>query len=82
MKFCTEEAEAKNKTCHLSIGVNPVYGADGHGIMQGGPYGCLGSSCMAWRWVRTHINNPDGGGMIPSDDTHGYCGLAGHPAQP
>jgi hypothetical protein len=39
---------------------------------------CQGSRCMAWRWVETHINDGQGG-MKPSSDTHGYCGLAGKP---
>ncbi len=41
---------------------------------------CIGSACMAWRWYRTHINNPDNpkGDLIESTHTHGFCGLAGH----
>ena len=39
---------------------------------------CIASECMAWRWVETNINNKDGD-LVPSDDTHGYCGLAGKP---
>jgi hypothetical protein len=41
---------------------------------------CLASACMAWRWYRTNIRNPDDptGDMLPSTRTHGYCGLAGH----
>ena len=43
---------------------------------------CLGSGCMAWRWVETHVSGPmkdDGapGDLVPSSDTHGYCGLGG-----
>jgi hypothetical protein len=39
---------------------------------------CIGSRCMAWRWVETNVS--DGrGGLKPSTDTHGYCGLAGKP---
>ena len=35
--------------------------------MQNGAI-CLGSACMAWRWI-----NPD------SEAPDGYCGLAGRP---
>lgn len=41
---------------------------------------CLASDCMMWRWVRTNIKDADGNITVPSDDTHGYCGLAGVPA--
>lgn len=41
---------------------------------------CIGRRCMAWRWVRTHINDPAGGpDLVESRDTYGYCGLAGVP---
>jgi hypothetical protein len=43
---------------------------------------CIGPECMAWRFVDTYIKNPDPHGMlelVPSGDTHGYCGLAGPP---
>ena len=42
---------------------------------------CIASDCMAWRFTRTHIKNPDDpkGDLIESGDTHGYCGLAGKP---
>jgi hypothetical protein len=38
---------------------------------------CIGPKCMAWRFVERYIE--DGREMVPSDDTHGYCGLAGTP---
>ena len=38
---------------------------------------CIASQCMAWRWQPTHINNPEGGDMIWSARTYGFCGLAG-----
>lgn len=36
---------------------------------------CLGSSCMAWRWINDPAGPqpPDG----PESDYRGYCGLAG-----
>lgn len=68
MKFCVSEMDAKMVTCPLSI---PT--------AVRAP--CEGSRCMAWRWVETHIKNPDApaGDLIYSDDTHGYCGIAGDP---
>lgn len=76
MKFCISETEAKEKICHRSIGVRPVYHpTDGQQIRDGGPWGCIGSECMAWRWVRTNINDNPGQPLYESDDTHGYCGL-------
>lgn len=64
--FCISEKEALRKICLLPS----AYGST-----------CIGSRCMAWRWVETHINNPDApeGDLITSGDTHGYCGLAGEP---
>lgn len=40
---------------------------------------CMGSKCMAWRFVETHIADENGDLTILSGDTHGYCGLAGKP---
>jgi len=42
---------------------------------------CIGKQCMGWRFARTNIKNPDApdGDLISSEDTHGYCGLAGIP---
>lgn len=37
---------------------------------------CLGSDCMAWRWIVE--DTPDGRG-IRTSTTEGYCGLAGRP---
>ena len=64
-----EEAKTHEALCPMSMGQGSVTRA----------VTCRGARCMAWRWVRTHINNPDGGDMIPSEDTHGFCGLAGPP---
>lgn len=79
-QFCISEEQAKTKTCPRSIGVQPCYSPfDGQGIRDGGPWSCVGSDCMAWRWVETNVNDGKGGPMHPSGDTHGYCGLAGNP---
>ena len=39
---------------------------------------CDGADCMAWRWVETHIRSSDEreNDLVPSDDTHGFCGMA------
>lgn len=71
------EQEAKTKTCHKTL--IPV-SADGSAPWFS-PQACIGSACMAWRWLSTHINDPENpkGDLIWSRDTHGFCGLAGHP---
>ena len=41
---------------------------------------CLGSACMAWRWLPRYGENPNNsaeGMSLPP--TEGYCGLAGRP---
>jgi hypothetical protein len=64
-------ANAANKWCPMGMGNTE------QNIM------CQGPACMAWRWGETHIPNPDKGlgkpNLIPSYNTHGYCGMAGHP---
>jgi len=40
---------------------------------------CIGSKCMAWRYAKTNINDAPGAPMYESDNTYGYCGLAGKP---
>lgn len=67
VQFCVSEDEAVlDKFCCLP---------------SSGGSKCTGSKCMAWRWVETHIKNPErpDGDLISSGDTHGYCGLAGKP---
>lgn len=43
---------------------------------------CLASGCMMWRWVETSVNDGKGSEMVPSYNTHGYCGVAGQPWAP
>lgn len=57
MTVVTEE-EAEKKTCIHRMAAN-----------WGGTV-CMGSRCMAWRWVK---GNPVAG------TGRGYCGLAGRP---
>lgn len=40
---------------------------------------CIGSACMAWRWVMEHIIQRDGTISGPTPSQQGYCGLAGKP---
>lgn len=72
IQFCVSEKEAQTtKLCCVN------------GPQSSCTAFCAGSACMAWRWVETHID--DGGGrgeLVPSTDTHGYCGLAGPPWRP
>ena len=46
------EAEAKTKWCPQTFGIPDVRDHEGNGIMQGGPFNCRGSECMAWRWSK------------------------------
>lgn len=61
------EEEAKTKKCPYTFGVAEIRTADGYGIREGGPWECIGSACMAWRWHG------------PVMDKTGHCGLAGKP---
>ena len=45
---------------------------------RGNYFPCFGRRCMSWRFADTHIANEDGV-LVPSGDTHGFCGLAGDP---
>lgn len=45
------EDEARKKICPASFNKPDVYGPDGCGIQQGGPWNCCASDCMAWRWL-------------------------------
>lgn len=75
-----EEAKLGETLCPFSFAVPDVRGPDGSGITQGGPWPCAGRRCMGWRFARTHVWDADGMSK-ESDDTHGYCGLAGVPGQ-
>jgi hypothetical protein len=66
--FCISEVDAKTKWCPF-VGMTRF----NHQSEE-----CIASACMAWRWVGTHISDGQDG-LTPSNDTHGYCGLAGDP---
>lgn len=93
MKFCVSEADARTKWCPMARDVlrrggnRSDYGGYGepadpqYGAEMAAHYPCIGSRCMAWRWVETHLQDERGDFTIRSDDTHGYCGLAGDPRE-
>jgi hypothetical protein len=72
------EEKARTKRCQESFGdtnVSPAGTAYSAHIQYGcstavqtSPSYCIGSACMAWRWVRSTVN-----------DMEGYCGKAGQP---
>lgn len=66
------EDEAKTKICHRSIDGDdspaPVIGNE----MFAKNYACIGSACMAWRW----IDDPE---AMEDEPYEGFCGLAGKP---
>lgn len=88
------EVDARAKWCpfaraHWSVGEGQPAEYQGNrffkedGVTPDTGVSCLGSGCMAWRWVETHVPGPmkdDGAAdLVPSSNTHGYCGLAGDP---
>ncbi len=86
VQVCHSEMEARKKWCPFARAwdgpVTPAIIASSNRGTYGEPHHqclCLGSGCMAWRYVLTHIENPKapGGDLIPSHDSHGFCGLAG-----
>lgn len=40
---------------------------------------CIGSACMAWRWVPKSGNSKDGKPNYYAGNWKGFCGLAGKP---
>lgn len=68
------EEEAKTKSC---------CGAGGQEVFGGnlGDLYCIGSQCMAWRWIAGDPHGPatDGGILLPRSQWPGFCGLAGKP---
>lgn len=66
------EGEAKTKTCPFTFATPAVYSPNGDGIRQYGPWNCIGSACMAWRW-KYGFSEPN------KENDKGYCGLAGKP---
>ena len=79
------EDEAKTKICHRSIDGDdspaPVIGNE----MFAKKFACIGSACMAWRWLHpAQPNRSATADAIPMVDhegnpARGFCGLAGKP---
>jgi hypothetical protein len=69
------EAEARKKICPASFSRPDDRAPDGTGIMQGGPWNCYASECMAWRW-----RDPTNPYSEDRAEHGGFCGLAGRPS--
>lgn len=74
-----ELEEARTKWCPFSRGYEPDERGGGVSINRpatnlrgdiGTRFQCIGTQCMAWRWV---ADDPE------PIATYGYCGLAGKP---
>jgi hypothetical protein len=63
MSVMTEE-DARRKWCPASFAIPEQRLPNGDGGREAGPWMCIASGCMAWRW---------------GADSAGYCGLAGVP---
>ena len=77
--FCHSAEDAKLMWCPFVRIGDDTLAATNRPSSAG--YQCVAGGCMAWRWVETHVEDPDGkfGELIQSGNTHGYCGLAGDP---
>ena len=90
MKFCHSEAEARTKWCPFARSITSVVVPSGNSMAiasanrskngQEWPEtsNCIASNCMAWRWMWASGRISK---FMPSDDPHGYCGLAGPPPE-
>ncbi len=65
------EEEAKAKRCCGPMGCGSA--APGTTDHADGVRFCIGSACMAWRWVSRAPGTP------PRADEPGFCGKAGKP---
>jgi hypothetical protein len=85
------EREAENKFCPFSanrvLEIATPQGKQIHTVydpMSVKNHFCIGSRCMAWRWVEEVFvlnpgaSSPERRSLRPSK-TDGYCGLAGKP---
>lgn len=52
------EDEAKLKTCPFTFSVPEVREANDH-VREAGPWNCVGSGCMAWKWQSIEYENGD-----------------------
>lgn len=54
------EDEAKTKTCPLTFAVQEIRKPEWNGVREPGPWNCIGSGCMAWRWT----SSDEGEGLV------------------
>lgn len=79
------EEDARTKICQESFGVSEIRDGNDNGIRESGPWRCIATQCMAWRWATEERREFVSGHMSPQvvetrpSTTHGYCGLAGKP---
>jgi hypothetical protein len=66
------EQEAKTRWCPMAR----VALAGGDRTNRNGTRCCIGSACMAWRWVDRGLQQHP---PVPSHITDGYCGAFGRP---
>ncbi|MCA1458059.1 hypothetical protein I6F35_33540 [Bradyrhizobium sp. BRP22] len=87
------EEEARSKRCQESFGdgsvsagaaqamgvpVNPFsHGFSPASMVHASPHNCIGSACMAWRWMQVLASN--GMDVVQDSRGRGYCGKAGRP---
>jgi hypothetical protein len=73
------EEQAKTKWCPFSRNFynQGPYNRTPWGIDKASM--CIGSECMAWRWVKDPVTNlfTYGKELPDYEGEHGYCGLAG-----
>ena len=79
------EEEAKTKRCQEGFGpplsdlpMTFPMGGGGGWPAHTSPVHCIGSACMAWRWLLFgHVS--DTPRTLGDDRSRGYCGKAGKP---
>lgn len=73
------EEEAKTKWCPFSrfYSTTGAFNRSGDGIDRASK--CIGSGCMAWRWIKDPVTDlfTHGKELPDYKGEHGYCGLAG-----
>lgn len=70
------EEEAKAKWCPATMSSPAIYAPTGEGLHAPGPFQCLASACMAWRWAYDSEGYPI---LASNSEKKGFCGMAGRP---
>ena len=68
------EDEANTKTCYRTLSNVALNGHLRRELLP-----CIGSACMAWRWISKTGTSEDGKPNYYTGKWKGYCGLAGKP---